>query len=189
MFFVFTLVKRCKMMPDLNCIRKNFERFAGSTFVYSNETSKTNGWVQEKCKCLPDCVFYAYPSEVSTGTLFRDYSQKNSLSFFKDINITDQSLVHIFFNDLIATHYRKDMYQNWLGVLAAFGGGWKIFLFNHKISKFFIAGLLGLFLGFSLVTGFELIYFFTIRTFFDKLAERVAKQSAAVAHHHAHTKH
>jgi acid-sensing ion channel, other len=51
------------------------------------------------------------------------------------------------------------MYQNWLGVLAAFGG------------------LLGLFLGFSLVTGFEFVYFFTIRTFFDKLAEKtVAKK-------------
>lgn len=116
------------MMPDLNCIRENFQRFAGSTFVFSNDTSKTNGWVQEKCKCLPDCLFHAYPSEVSTGALFRDYSQRNSLSFFKDINITDQSLVHIFFNDLISTHYRKDMYQNWLGVLAAFGGEYKTFL-------------------------------------------------------------
>jgi hypothetical protein len=66
-------------------------------------------------------VFHAYPSEVSTGTLFREFS-RNSLSFFKDINLTDQTLVHVFFNDLISTHYRKDMYQNWLGVLAAFGG-------------------------------------------------------------------
>lgn len=41
------------------------------------------------------------------------------------------------------------MYQNWLGVLASFGG------------------LLGLFLGFSLINGFELFYFFTIRPLFD----------------------
>lgn len=127
MLFVFITVKRCKIIPDLNCIRENFQRFAGSTFMFSNDTSKTNGWVQEKCKCLPDCLFHAYPSEVSTGALFRDYSQKNSMSFFKDINITDQSLVHIFFNDLISTHYRKDMYQNWLGVLAAFGGEYSEF--------------------------------------------------------------
>jgi amiloride-sensitive sodium channel len=64
---------------------------------------------------------------VSTGALFRDFS-RNSLSFFKDINLTDQALVHVFFNDLISTHYRKDMYQNWLGVLAAFGGGRRCFV-------------------------------------------------------------
>jgi hypothetical protein len=98
----------------------------------------------------------SYPSEISTGPLKRNYSF-NSVSFFKDTHLTDQALVHIFFTDLIATHYRKDMYQNWLGILAAFGG------------------LLGLFLGFSLVTGFELVYFFTIRTFFDKLAEKTVK--------------
>lgn len=69
------------------------------------------------------------------------------------MNLTDHSLVHIYFIDLTSTVYRKDMYQNWLGTLAAFGG------------------LLGLFLGFSLVTGFEFVYFFTIRTLFDKLVE------------------
>lgn len=98
-------------------------------------------------------MLFSYPSEISTGPLIRNFSH-NSVSFFKDTHLNDQALVHIFFTDLIATHYRKDMYQNWLGVLAAFGG------------------LLGLFLGFSLVTGFELVYFFTIRTFFDKLAEK-----------------
>ncbi len=115
-------MQKCKMVPDLNCIRENFKRFAGSTFKLGNETTMDQKWVEEKCECLPDCVFYAYPSEVSTGTLYRDFSQRNSLSFFKDINVTDQTLVHIFFNDLISTHYRRDMYQNWLSILAAFGG-------------------------------------------------------------------
>lgn len=109
-------------MTDLKCIRENFLRFAGSTFYdLKNGTSTISQWAREKCECLPDCLLNGYPSEVSTGQLIRDYS-RNSLSFFKDVNITDQTLVHIFFNDLISTHYRKDMYQNWLGVLAAFGG-------------------------------------------------------------------
>jgi len=60
--------------------------------------------------------------------------------------------LHVFFNDLVSTYYRRDIYQNWLGILATFGG------------------ILGLFLGFSFVTGFELIYFFTIRVFFDYIA-------------------
>lgn len=121
LYLFFFVVKKCKMSPDLKCIRENYLRFAGSTFELQNGTLAASKWVQEKCECLPDCLLNAYPSEVSTGQLVRDYS-RNSLSFFKDVNITDQSLVHIFFNDLISTHYRKDMYQNWLGVLAAFGG-------------------------------------------------------------------
>lgn len=143
---------KCKV-TQLKCIRANSFRFTGSTFKLNNDSSENSRNLRKKCTCLPDCTFYSYPAEISTGPLVRNFSQ-NSLSFFKDVTITDQSLVHVFFNDLIATHYRKDMYQNWLGVLAAFGG------------------LLGLFLGFSLVTGFEIVYFFTIRTFFDKLVER-----------------
>ncbi|KAG5682331.1 hypothetical protein PVAND_011690 [Polypedilum vanderplanki] len=149
-------MKKCKIIPHLKCIQTNYLRFAGSTFQLNNDSTETSKYLRQKCKCLPDCLFHAYPSEVSTGTLFRQYS-RNSISFFKDITLTNQTLVHVFFNDLISTHYRKDMYQNWLGILAAFGG------------------LLGLFLGFSLVTGFELIYFFTIRALFDKLANKMVK--------------
>jgi acid-sensing ion channel, other len=147
---------KCKV-ADLKCVRTNSIRFAGSSFKLNNDSSENSRNLRAKCQCLPDCTFYTYPSEISTGELIRDFSF-NSLSFFKDTNLTDEILIHVFFIDLIATHYRKDMYQNWLGVLAAFGG------------------LLGLFLGFSLVTGFELVYFFTIRTFFDKLAERMPKK-------------
>lgn len=146
---------KCKV-SDLKCIRLNSFRFVGSVFELRNDSSEVSRKLREKCRCIPDCNFFTYPSEISTGPLIRKFSQ-NSLSFFKDVNLTDEALVHVFFNDLIATHYRKDMYQNWLGVLAAFGG------------------LLGLFLGFSLVTGFELIYFFTIRTLFDKLAAKKTK--------------
>lgn len=104
---------------------------------------------------------YSYPAELSTSPLNRNFSY-NALSFFKDVNLTDHSLVHIYFIDLTSTVYRKDMYQNWLGTLAAFGG------------------LLGLFLGFSIVTGFEFVYFFTIRTLFDKLVEVEKKKSTAL---------
>lgn len=80
-------------------------------------------------------------------------------------------MIHIFFNDLVSTHYRKDIYQNWLGVLGKFC--FRFFIINCPLQGvFFLAsfgGLLGLLLGFSFVTGFELIYFFTIRPIFDRL--------------------
>lgn len=72
--------------------------------------------------------------------------------------LTDQSLIHVFFTDLVSTRYRMDIYQNWLGTLATFGG------------------ILGLFLGFSLITGFEFIYLFTIRVIFDGIASKKVKK-------------
>lgn len=62
--------------------------------------------------------------------------------------------MHVFFTDLVSTRYRMDIYQNWLGTLATFGG------------------ILGLFLGFSLITGFEFVYLFTIRVLFDVIAPK-----------------
>lgn len=47
-----------------------------------------------------------------------------------------------------------------------------LFLFPQKAS---FGGLLGLFVGFSFITGFELIYFFTLRVVFDKMAQRKVK--------------
>lgn len=135
-------MKKCKVVPDLKCVRTNYFRFAGSTFNIYNDSSEAAKKLQKKCKCLPDCLLNNYPSEISTGALYREYSF-NSLSFFKDINLTDQTLIHIFFNDLISTHYRKDMYQNWLGVLAAFGGISYLFsliFFSLKfLTSFFIS--------------------------------------------------
>lgn len=76
----------------------------------------------------------------------------------KDVVLTDQSLVHIFFTDLVSTRYRTDIYQNWLGTLATFGG------------------ILGLFLGFSLITGFELVYLFTARVLFEQFWTKKKKK-------------
>lgn len=98
----------CKM-SQLRCVQKSLRLFTGSVISKEsiNETSTEKALLdmKKKCACSPDCTFYNYPSELSTIDFVRKYSF-NSLSFFKGINITDQSLLHIFFSDLIATHYR-----------------------------------------------------------------------------------
>lgn len=48
--------------------------------------------------------------------MFRKYF-RILLLYSKDTEIIDQTVIHVFFNDLVSTHYRKDIYQNWLGVL------------------------------------------------------------------------
>ncbi|KFB35480.1 AGAP009590-PA-like protein [Anopheles sinensis] len=111
------------------------------------------GNIEPPCGCLPACDKIQYSSEMVTSAMNRSFSF-NSLSFFKDIQLENQTLVHIFYADLTATHYRTDISQDSLGVLASFGG------------------ILGLFLGFSIITGFEMIYFFTVRLLFDVLEEK-----------------
>ncbi|KAJ6649940.1 Pickpocket protein 11 [Pseudolycoriella hygida] len=138
-------IKTCGIAA-ITCVVKYKALYSGA-LPGVNSTSAT--LEDSPCKCLPDCELYQYPSEISSGRLNRNFSL-NSMALFKDIQIDDQSIIHVFFIDLVSTRYRQDVYQNWLGVLASFGG------------------LLGLLLGFSFVTGFELIYFFTIRPLFDR---------------------
>lgn len=88
--------------------------------------------------------------ELQNGMLLTLDSALHFLHCSKDVVLTDQSLMHVFFTDLVSTRYRMDIYQTWLGTLATFGG------------------ILGLFLGFSLITGFEFVYLFTVRVLFDK---------------------
>lgn len=101
------------------------------------------------CNCLPDCRLFSYFTEISTGIMNRKYSI-SSQSFFQGITLTNHSIIHVFYSDLVSTRYRKDMFQNWQNVLAMFGG------------------LTGLFLGFSLVSGYEIVYYFSGRILFDK---------------------
>ncbi|GAB0086898.1 sodium channel protein Nach [Sergentomyia squamirostris] len=150
--------KFCEM-HDLKCILHNKNIYTGAApgFNITRRVPEKDEWMistKTVCPCLPDCDYVTYGTEVTTGIFSRNNSY-NSVSFFKDINLADKSLVHVFFQDLVSTRYRMDMNQNWLSWLATIGG------------------ILGLFLGFSIVTGFEFVYLFTLRVFFDRYVERV----------------
>ncbi|XP_047368017.1 sodium channel protein Nach-like isoform X2 [Vespa velutina] len=110
---------------------------------------------ERPCGCIPDCTLFQYPVDVSQGILdtnisfdgFR-YLRKTG----KHEGSQNQSIIHVFFSDLIAIQYRRRVRYNWRNLFASFGG------------------LLGLFVGFSLMSGFELIYFFVIRIITDRFA-------------------
>ncbi|EDS36313.1 pickpocket 16 [Culex quinquefasciatus] len=137
-------------MKDVRCLQQNLELFRSAIPGRNNlsVTKVLDSTVPSPCRCLPSCEMVQYSVDMITSEMNRTFSN-NSVEFFKDIKLQDQSAVHIYFSDLVSTRYRKDIYQNWLGVLASFGG------------------ILGLFLGFSIITGFEVVYFFTIRVLFD----------------------
>ncbi|XP_046736820.1 sodium channel protein Nach-like [Diprion similis] len=105
-------------------------------------------YISGPCKCIPDCNLFSYPLESSSGILDRSNAH-HDLAFYKDVDIKNHSILHVFFSDLVSTQYRRDVYYNWHNLFASFGG------------------LLGLFAGFSLMSAFELIYFFSIRLIAD----------------------
>lgn len=145
--------KTCK--PDkIRCVKTQWPIFAGSVMGNNSKNieklTESEEFLKQKCNCLPNCQNYIYIVDETYNTLNRQ-NTFSSLSFFKDIEMMNQTLVHVYFNDLVATRYRKDVYSNWLVLLAAFGG------------------LLGLFLGFSMITGLEFLYFLTLRVFFDQM--------------------
>lgn len=49
----------------------------------------------------------------------------------KDINVTDHTSVSVYFGDLVSTHYRKDIYQNWLSLL----GNLKYMVVNMRLNN------------------------------------------------------
>lgn len=96
------------------------------------------------CNCLPDCSSITYDVEISQSPI-------NVEEYLVAMNVTDdnstRSAMSIFFKDtqFIATH-RSELF------------GTTDFLAN-------CGGLLGLFLGMSVLSLVELVYFFSLRLF------------------------
>ncbi|KAM7351035.1 pickpocket 11 [Cochliomyia hominivorax] len=96
------------------------------------------------CDCYPLCDFNMYTIAMDSGTLMRKYSLTDK-RFFKGINTTNHILLHVFFAELYAERLRLDVYENWLSFIGTFGG------------------ITGLHMGYSFVSGFELIFFVFVR--------------------------
>ncbi|XP_046470375.2 sodium channel protein Nach [Neodiprion pinetum] len=111
------------------------------------------------CKCIPDCSLFRYPLQSSAGILDRSNAY-HDLEFYKGVDVKNHSLLHVFFSDLVSTQYRRDVYYDWHNLFASFGG------------------LLGLFAGFSLMSAFELIYFFSIRLIADLWTDEMTNPDA-----------
>ncbi|XP_011199425.2 pickpocket protein 11 [Bactrocera dorsalis] len=135
-------------LSEIYCILNAREIFALALPTQNTTLSVVQTTDKFPCDCLPTCEFNSYPSEITMGQLdMKLVSTINNIN--KTVNSDEQILLHVFFSDLMAKRYRKDIFQDWLSSLASFGG------------------LLGLIMGFSIVTAFEFIYFLTFRPIFN----------------------
>ncbi|XP_056643588.1 sodium channel protein Nach-like [Diorhabda sublineata] len=96
------------------------------------------------CNCLPDCQTIDYTIESSQGVLSTEFST-NHLNVYTGIKLVNHSVIRIYFNDLVGTKNRTDVRFNWHSLIAYFGG------------------LLGLSMGFSLISAMEIVYFLSTR--------------------------
>ncbi|KAJ8921011.1 hypothetical protein NQ315_015807 [Exocentrus adspersus] len=107
-------------------------------------SSHDYGWEESECGCLPDCEVTQYVSEKSIGRLNRKYSTSDVI-LYGGLHIQNQSVVRVYFKDLVAKKMKWDVVFTWHTLLA------------------FCGGLLGLFVGFSFVSLLEVAYFFSVR--------------------------
>ncbi|RVE46780.1 hypothetical protein evm_008564 [Chilo suppressalis] len=113
-----------------------------------------------KIQCLPECEHFNYHFEVALGTLSQNV-HLNGHPFLDGLSLVNRSLLNVFFNDLVSTKYRRDVYLNWQNILASFGG------------------LLSLMLGFTLISGFDLILY-TFGVLYSYMTHSVAKKNSRV---------
>ncbi|EDW13421.2 pickpocket protein 11 [Drosophila mojavensis] len=141
-------IKICGVL-DMNCMLQTKRFFSRALANLDTPYSIVRNTENFPCDCLPDCESNQYGSESTMGRLDASYS-RNKMANRQDFsNHTDSILVHVFYSDLMSTRYRMEIFQNWLSSLASFGG------------------LLGLILGFSIVSAFEFVYFLTFRPIFN----------------------
>ncbi|KAL2713497.1 sodium channel protein Nach-like [Vespula squamosa] len=127
---------------------------------------------ERPCGCIPDCTLFRYPVDISQGILdtnvsfdgFR-YLRKSG----KQERSQNQSIIHVFFSDLIAIQYLRRVHYNWRNLFGIYESDRP-----DDISASF-GGLLGLFVGFSLMSAFEIIYFFVIRIITDRFVNNDRK--------------
>ncbi|KAK3914581.1 Sodium channel protein Nach, partial [Frankliniella fusca] len=147
--------------------------------------------------CKPLCENVEYQVETSVGVLRMDSIPAgdpltNGLTGIEE----NYALFHVFANDLVTTKYKMDVYMTRGDLLGEYtvivsagrqrgavefddGGSGCAVPLCHVAGS--LGGLSGLLVGFSLVSGFEFVYFFTVRPFFRMRARLAASRAASAA--------
>ncbi|XP_047107350.1 pickpocket protein 28-like [Schistocerca piceifrons] len=104
-------------------------------------TAQVDG--HDDCLCRPLCDTVSFHTTVTSGDLFNSNYDYNS--FFGDVQIVNQTILHVYLQELLTLRYRRDVLYNWNSLIGSLGGS------------------AGLFLGCSLLSVLELLYFVTLR--------------------------
>ncbi|KAK7862083.1 hypothetical protein R5R35_011499 [Gryllus longicercus] len=132
--------RQCGLL-DVTCLAKNrrtFNNLSPQSRVPGLEASEGMS-----CDCQPACTDVVYNAELTQGLFFK--SEYDRTHFFSEVEINNHSILHVFFKDLSSIRFRRDVIYSWNDLVASFGG------------------IVGLFLGCSMLSLVEVVYYFTLR--------------------------
>ncbi|XP_044750328.1 sodium channel protein Nach-like [Coccinella septempunctata] len=156
---------------DIECLYLHRQYIRSTVPGIEIEAENFTGYVwdstNQPCRCLPECSSTTYDFHSSLSfleTKHTPWTDKRGLYY--GVNISNHSVLRVYFDDLVGTRNRRSVIGNWQTFLAFYGG------------------ILGLFVGFSFIAGIELIYFFTVKILidsrkpkkFEKKPKRIIKQ-------------
>ncbi|XP_033220571.1 pickpocket protein 28-like [Belonocnema kinseyi] len=128
--------------------------------LYDDENTNNQLNITETptCNCWPGCFEVGYSSEMSQSTLVSSFDV-DEIYVKKDQNYFEENIavVHLYFVDSQFTKFMKN----------------ELYGFSELLSN--IGGLLGLFMGFSVLSFMEIIYFATLR-FWCNLRRKKSRQ-------------
>ncbi|XP_049310068.1 sodium channel protein Nach [Bactrocera dorsalis] len=153
-------------LAHLECLHRNRVTLNTYSLIDSGKQGALKNRSLQCSQCLPLCNFYDYGTRHQTILLKKAYLLTENQEFLKLIgrqesdgksNYTyeslvtlikqtdDLSIVRIYFDSTYAILFAKRSLYNWLEILSNIGG------------------VIGIFVGCSLISAFELIYFFIVR--------------------------
>ncbi|XP_054744362.1 pickpocket protein 11-like [Anastrepha obliqua] len=140
-------------LTNASCVVANADKFT-EMLLNSSMDYKTNPNAEEYiCDCYPRCSFTRYKTQFDTITLDRNYSM-NELEFYRGIELKDHIVVHLFYANMSGDRFRLDVYNSWLTYFGIFGG------------------ITSLYMGYSFISGFEIIFFIFVRPMCNWLTRR-----------------
>ncbi|XP_015594704.1 sodium channel protein Nach [Cephus cinctus] len=142
-------------LENLECLQKHRKKWWNvvplrMSYNISKIFNETENGLNEnylKCDCLPSCEDLTYHVKSTQAPL-----HSSSIRMGRNINISikDHMILHIFFNKPGLTRLRQDVLVYWYELMSNYGG------------------ICGFFLGVSLISVIEFLYFFSVRLFDSK---------------------
>ncbi|XP_047355458.1 sodium channel protein Nach-like isoform X2 [Vespa velutina] len=138
--------RRACTLTDMSCLN-HYKSDWLTVFPHEDETFNItmNDYKSLHCKrCYPSCEDFIYIMHSSFSTMKPGFYET---SFINNLNIVDQSIIHVFFSNYGSVRLKQDISYTWYELLSDIGG------------------ICGVFIGFSLISVIELIYFFILLLF------------------------
>ncbi|XP_050322117.1 pickpocket protein 11-like [Bactrocera neohumeralis] len=116
------------------------------TTIYPSNTDYKSDLKAERyiCDCYPECEFQGYKANFDSMSLDRNYSI-NNMDLYRGFELKNHLVVHAYYADMFGAYMRLDVVYHWQNYFGLFGG------------------ITSLFMGINFISGFEIIFFLSVR--------------------------